>query len=62
MTSYRLTEPVAEDLAEIMAWSEHTFGPLHAARYRRLLVDPMDDVAVDPALLGASRVARFRDA
>jgi plasmid stabilization system protein ParE len=37
MTSYRLTEPATEDLAEIMAWSEHKFGPLHAARYRLAL-------------------------
>lgn len=59
MTSWRLTEPAEQHLAKIMAWSEHDFGPLRAARYRRLLSDAMDDVVSDPERFGATRIPRF---
>ena len=61
MISWRLTEPAEKHLAEIMAWSEHKFGALHASRYRHLLSDAMDDVGADPTRFGAARIPRFAD-
>ncbi len=55
MASLRLTGPAASDIAELLEWSEETFGTPARRRYEALIAAALKDVAQDWQRAGSVR-------
>ena len=55
MASIRLTGPAASDIAELLEWSEETFGTLARRRYEALIATALKDIAQDWQRAGSVR-------
>ncbi len=53
----RLTGPAASDIAELLEWSEETFGTQARRRYEALIAAALKDVAQDWQRAGSVRHA-----
>jgi plasmid stabilization system protein ParE len=50
----RLTEAAQQDLDQIYVWTADWFGPTQAERYRRIILDTLNDLRDGPFVIGAS--------
>jgi len=53
MGLYRLSAAAREDIVQILAYTEVNFGEIARARYERLLIAALRDIAADPERVGS---------
>ncbi|AZN95976.1 type II toxin-antitoxin system RelE/ParE family toxin [Mesorhizobium sp. M9A.F.Ca.ET.002.03.1.2] len=53
MAVYRLSATAQQDIIELLAYTDATFGEVARLRYERLLVTALRDIAADPERLGS---------